>query len=250
LRKEKPQLVYVLDPVLGDAGRLYVNPDVVPIYRSMLPLATVITPNWFEVEVLTNVELRDIASLRRALEILHKQHHVLNVVISSIPLRPWLHDALPSNIQPPPDDDSDYLLCISSSSSPQTQDLSAVHAQRVPLLPGYFSGVGDIFSALLMAHFQSPSGPAVQDTSTPVSHAASFALTKTHAILELTYEHAQSLPENERLPTDEEKDAAEPIRKTRRMRGRELRLVQGQDIIRGGFTQLRRLEPWVGFWNT
>ncbi len=36
--------------VMGDAGRLYVAPDVIPVYRTMLPLATIITPNWFEVE--------------------------------------------------------------------------------------------------------------------------------------------------------------------------------------------------------
>lgn len=36
--------------VLGDSGRLYVSPDCISVYRSMLPLATIITPNWFEVE--------------------------------------------------------------------------------------------------------------------------------------------------------------------------------------------------------
>lgn len=37
--------------VMGDEGKLYVDADVVPIYRDLLlPLATVITPNWFEVE--------------------------------------------------------------------------------------------------------------------------------------------------------------------------------------------------------
>lgn len=36
--------------VIGDGGKLYVAPDVVPVYRSMLPLATIITPNYFEVE--------------------------------------------------------------------------------------------------------------------------------------------------------------------------------------------------------
>jgi pyridoxine kinase len=35
---------------MGDSGKLYVAPDVVPVYRTMLPLATIITPNWFEVE--------------------------------------------------------------------------------------------------------------------------------------------------------------------------------------------------------
>ena len=35
---------------MGDAGSLYVASDVIPVYCSMLPLATIITPNWFEVE--------------------------------------------------------------------------------------------------------------------------------------------------------------------------------------------------------
>lgn len=67
LRQNKPELIYLLDrafscfqrllykltgtaAVLGDSGKLYVSPDVIPIYRAMLPLSTIITPNWFEVE--------------------------------------------------------------------------------------------------------------------------------------------------------------------------------------------------------
>lgn len=36
--------------VMGDAGRLYVSEGVVPIYRELLCQATIITPNYFEVE--------------------------------------------------------------------------------------------------------------------------------------------------------------------------------------------------------
>jgi pyridoxal/pyridoxine/pyridoxamine kinase len=36
--------------VLGDSGVLYVSPKVVSVYKTMLQLATIITPNWFEVE--------------------------------------------------------------------------------------------------------------------------------------------------------------------------------------------------------
>lgn len=37
--------------VMGDVGRgLYVSPDVVPVYRRMLRLADIATPNQFEVE--------------------------------------------------------------------------------------------------------------------------------------------------------------------------------------------------------
>jgi pyridoxine kinase len=68
LKEDNPDLIYLLDrepcpfymrslvtsstcpAVIGDAGKVYVGADVIPIYRSMLPLATIITPNWFEVE--------------------------------------------------------------------------------------------------------------------------------------------------------------------------------------------------------
>jgi pyridoxine kinase len=35
---------------MGDSGKLYVAADVIPVYRDMLRLATIITPNYFEVE--------------------------------------------------------------------------------------------------------------------------------------------------------------------------------------------------------
>jgi pyridoxine kinase len=195
---------------------------------------------------LTQVPLNDLPSLQRALKILHEEYRVPNVVLSSIPLKPWLFHALPSSIRPV--DDAEHLLCISSSST-SPSSTPTVHAQCVPLLPGYFSGVGDLFSALLLAHFH----PGIQlgsECATPVSYAASQALAKTHAVLRITHEYSEALPEQERQLTDDEKDMIEPLRKTRRMRGRELRLIQGQDIIRGvQATDVRRLQHWTGFWK-
>ena len=40
----------VLDPVMGDQGRLYVSEGVVPVYRSILTNADLIAPNQFETE--------------------------------------------------------------------------------------------------------------------------------------------------------------------------------------------------------
>jgi len=242
---------------MGDAGRLYVAADVVPVYRSMLPLSTIITPNWFEVETLTSTTLTSPASLRHALTKLHKEYRVSNVAISSIPLtgRPWLAALLPGSIQPPDDRDEEWLLCIASSvdeSESESPDTSAVYAQCVPLLPGYFSGVGDLFSALVLAHYDpDPDSPGPLP---PLPAAVSQALTKTHAVLCRTSEYAAQLPEAERLPTDDERDAVDPMRKVRRMRGRELRLVQSIDIIRSDSTEtktkIRQLERWDGFWTT
>jgi pyridoxine kinase len=42
----------VLDPVMGDQGRLYVNDDVVPAYKSTIQHADLILPNQFEAEYL------------------------------------------------------------------------------------------------------------------------------------------------------------------------------------------------------
>jgi pyridoxine kinase len=41
---------WVLDPVMGDNGRLYVADDVVPAYKALIPYADLILPNQFEAE--------------------------------------------------------------------------------------------------------------------------------------------------------------------------------------------------------
>ncbi|KAF5338054.1 hypothetical protein D9758_014259 [Tetrapyrgos nigripes] len=249
LKQQRPEIIYMLDPVMGDSGRLYVAPDVIPVYRRLLPLSTIISPNWFEVETLTNVPLKDMPSLRRALTILHTDYKVPNVTISSVPLQPWLIDAVPPYLRPA--SDNPHLLCISSSSTYKSSNghLSSVHAQSVPLLPGYFSGVGDLFSAMIVGHFD-PSDTSIPTGKTALSHAVSYALTKTHAVLVATHEYSEKLPLEDRLPTDDEQDKIEPMRKIRRMRGRELRLIQSMDILTGkGPGGLRHMEPWTNFWE-
>jgi len=236
LRKRHPKSIYLLDPVLGDSGVLYVSPNVVAIYRAMLPLATVITPNWFEVETLTDIRIVDPQSLRAAIRKLHDEYQVPNVVVSSIPMKPWLAESLPEGIY---NGGSTDLLCISSSRG-DPEKSSAIHACTVPLIPGYFSGVGDLFSALVLAHFD-------PDGKSPLPDAVGKALTKTHAIVELTHDYAQTLKEADRTKTDDELDEKDPMRVVRRMRGRELRLIQGQDIIRGEGMR-RELKPWEAFW--
>lgn len=37
---------------MGDHGKLYVKPEVVPCYQDIVPLATIMTPNQFEAEKL------------------------------------------------------------------------------------------------------------------------------------------------------------------------------------------------------
>jgi pyridoxine kinase len=200
--------------------------------------------------VLTNVKILDDASLHKALLILHDTYQVPHIVISSIPIKPWLYELLPTHIRPGPSDDNGgvaaYLLCVTSSKA-SGSCTSTVSAACVPMIPGYFSGVGDLFSALVLGHYK----PTLSRTSAEaLVSAASLALTKTHAILQLTYDYSETLPPENRAPTDDELDAQDPMRRVRRMSGRELRLIQGQNILRGeGLGPLRELEGWSGFWN-
>lgn len=49
--KDTPgRFFWVLDPVMGDNGRLYVAEDCVPAYKSLIPFADLILPNQFEAE--------------------------------------------------------------------------------------------------------------------------------------------------------------------------------------------------------
>lgn len=50
-KKLNSSTIVVVDPVLGDNGRLYVAPELIPVYQTRLcALADVITPNGFEAE--------------------------------------------------------------------------------------------------------------------------------------------------------------------------------------------------------
>ena len=53
LRQSKPDLPIIVDPVMGDKGKLYVDPGLVTVFRERVPsLATLITPNAFEAQTL------------------------------------------------------------------------------------------------------------------------------------------------------------------------------------------------------
>ncbi|KAH9981946.1 Ribokinase-like protein [Russula compacta] len=287
LLQRDPQATYLLDPVIGDAGRLYVSPEVIPIYRSLLPKASIITPNWFEVETLTDTKIEDGASLRKALTILHETYSVPNVVISSIPLERWLRDLTPPHLRSSVGDQERSLLCLASvrraavaggDSPPSSRrHPSTVYAGCVPLIPGYFSGVGDLFSALVLGHYHPttapqqysplpssiihpevlngntsspPRSPSPSGSLPPLPRAVSLALTKTYAILCLTQTHASSLPPDERTTTDDELDELDPERRIRRMRGRELRLVRDGRSSRRGHGRAEIVKRVGGFLGT
>lgn len=50
MRREWTLKATVLDPVMGDEGKIYVSEEVVPAYKSLLRDADLILPNQFEAE--------------------------------------------------------------------------------------------------------------------------------------------------------------------------------------------------------
>lgn len=159
----------------------------------------------------------------------------------------------------------ELILCISSSVS-DDDEFPIVHALAVPRLKGYFSGVGDLFSALVLAHYDaSPSLPTNGATpelpTSALSRAASRALHTTQAVIRRTQDHLLSLASASSQDsasasadayTDDELDAREPLRRVRRMRTRELRLIQSRDDIlacAGKNEKVEEMRPWRGFWR-
>lgn len=67
LRHHNPDLLYVCDPVMGDVGGLYIREETaVAIRDELLPLASVATPNRYELEWLVGARLSTNAEIMEA----------------------------------------------------------------------------------------------------------------------------------------------------------------------------------------
>ncbi|KIR80909.1 pyridoxal kinase [Cryptococcus gattii E566] len=273
MKTDNPSLIYLLDPVMGDIGTgLYVSRDVVPIYREMLNMATIITPNQFEVELLSGIAITSLETLQKALKKLHTVNQLPHIAFSSIPLPISIVESLSLPAPPPsytrllpqplppwydavgiaaPDDEG--LVCFASSWSDGQME---TYAFALPTIRGYFSGVGDLFSAMVLAHFKDPKA---KTNLPPLPWAVSKALLTVQQILLQTHVHSLAQAEvvgaatprplhhtsdclsaDSVIPSDTELDALKPSnpkdpkRKARRMRLRELRVVQERALIQDG----------------
>ncbi|KAG0342662.1 hypothetical protein BG004_005625 [Podila humilis] len=180
---------YVLDPVMGDHGQLYVQPDVIPVYKDMMKFAKAITPNQFEAEILANTKITNVQSCLDTIDILHKAG-VEHVVITSVSLSPKDIEAnmtcngsqdRSSVVEPEntvcngnehsrttsDEGEKETMYCVCST---RTADggISRVHAIGFPTYDGYFTGTGDLFSAVLVARlFESLSEKESNDIELP-----------------------------------------------------------------------------------
>lgn len=67
VKTRDPDALYICDPVMGDAGGLYVPEETATAIRDrLMPLADIATPNRFELEWLSGTVLPDIESIMKA----------------------------------------------------------------------------------------------------------------------------------------------------------------------------------------
>lgn len=195
-----PHVVAIVDPVLGDTDRadpvagtsgLYVPADVPDAYKTLLPLADVLTPNAFEAEVLTGVRVGDAASAAIAARALHAQG-VRTVVVTSVP------------------DGDDAIAMLASTTDGVEGSTPRVWRARVPRLAGLFTGTGDLFAASLTAGLHTHGG----DVGAALRHAAD----SVQAVCGVTAAAAAAA-------------GAGTARDSASVRARELRLVQCVGVL-------------------
>jgi len=164
LKSQNPNIIYACDPVLGDAGKLYVSSELVDLYRiEVLPRATFLFPNQTECEVLCGLKIRSEKDALRAIDMLHN-FGIRNVIITSLYYEsdqtiviigsslketasvPFTSRRIDSNVT-----SSSKLEQNTDKTSLEHSDSTAYcrFKMEIPKLPEEFSGTGDLFAALV-----------------------------------------------------------------------------------------------------
>lgn len=133
IKARNPHAIYACDPVMGDVGRgIFVRPEIPDFMReNAVPAADVITPNQFELELLTGVKVATLDdALRGARRVLDMGPKV--VLVTSLQ-----HDATPEG--------RIEMLGVTADGA------WLVDTPMLPLSPSP-NGAGDAVSALFLGH--------------------------------------------------------------------------------------------------
>lgn len=133
LRKLNPETIFCCDPVMGDVGRGFFVKEGIPEFfkEEMINYASIITPNHFELEYLSDEKIETLDSaICAAQKIMKKGPKV--VVITSLLLKDKDNKNIDINI-----------LAL---------DKEAVYIVTTPYIPITLNGTGDLTSALF-THF-------------------------------------------------------------------------------------------------
>ena len=132
VRAKNPAAVFCCDPVLGDVGRgLYVREGVAEFMRERaLPAAAILTPNHFELDLLSGLASTNIAGARKAVNALHARGPRV-ILVTSLALDDTPPDAI------------DMLV----------SENGALSLLRTPKEQVHANGAGDVTAALFLAQW-------------------------------------------------------------------------------------------------
>ncbi|AJT08863.1 ALS_1a_G0048050.mRNA.1.CDS.1 [Saccharomyces cerevisiae] len=125
---------WILDPVLGDNGRLYVDRECVAVYQDILQNFKIFlaTPNQFEMELLVGMSIRTLDDAKQAFKLFHKKYpRVSRIVVTSLELSEFLSN------------DTYVVAGFDCSASEE------IFFYEIPKINAKFSGSGDLISAML-----------------------------------------------------------------------------------------------------
>lgn len=156
VKRVNPRALYCCDPVIGDRqSGIYVRPGIAESFRdSAVPAADIVTPNHFELELLTGRPATDLRQTLKAVDALHARGPRI-VVVTSV---------------------------VTTETPPETIDLIVSEGTekwrlRTPRLPLTLGGAGDLLAALFLGRY-------LRDRSAP--HALSLATAGVFGVLERT----------------------------------------------------------------
>ncbi|KKY14607.1 putative pyridoxine kinase [Phaeomoniella chlamydospora] len=208
---------WVLDPVMGDQGRLYVKEDTVPAFKKIIGHADLILPNQFEAEILSGIKIDSLSTLTKAITHLHRTHSIPHILITSIRL-----PDTPTSTRP-------VLTVIGSTS--KTDSTPRLFKIVIPALDCFFSGTGDLFAALMLVRLREASAQArlletqswmpddkIPGPDLPLAKAAEKVLASMHVVLEKTMISRRE--EMRRKGYDDEKSHLAP--------GKDVDITQGE----------------------
>lgn len=194
---------WVLDPVMGDNGRLYIPEAEVPAYKKLLRDADLILPNQFEAELLSELKITDLTTLGQAMHALHKSYGIPHIIVTSLRISKVSDRTLPSTAHGSAadagDGEEDILTVVGSTATSQGEP--RLWRIDIPAFPVFFSGTGDMFAALMVIRlreaaieagllstksWKSPDDVAAEET--PLAHAAAKVLASMQAVLSKTYD--------------------------------------------------------------
>ena len=184
---------WVLDPVMGDQGKLYVAEEEVAVYKELVREADLVLPNQFELEVLLGLEAGWVGKrgLRGCVEAVERLHGVgvRHVLVTSIKV----------------DDGQEHsekeLLVVGSTST--SEGKARCFVVRIPKLNCFFSGTGDMLAGLMVARLReecekrgslqskgwvSADDDGLQATELPLAKATEKVLSSMQMVLEKTME--------------------------------------------------------------